>query len=79
MATSLTTSRSPARLELAVARAAPPQVLGSGDIEPDQIAGVIGDAHLVGLGVIDPNQDLGDGRVRHAGLSGLVTLGGSAE
>ena len=64
-------------LELAIARPALPQVLGAGDVEPDQIPGVVDDAHLVGLGVVHPDQGLGDGRSRHAGLSGLVTLGGA--
>jgi hypothetical protein len=36
---------------------------------------VIGDAHLVRLGIVDPDQGLGDRWARHPGLSGLVTLG----
>jgi hypothetical protein len=40
---------------------------------------VVGHAHLVGLGVVDPYEGLGDARDRHDGLTGLVTLGRAAE
>ncbi len=35
-------------------------MLGPGDVEPDEIAGVVDDAHLVDLGVVDPVADLRD-------------------
>jgi hypothetical protein len=54
-------------------------MLRAGNVQPDEIAPVIGDAHLVGLGVVDPDEGLGDARDRHDGLSGLVTFGKATE
>lgn len=47
-------------LELSVAQPRVAKVFGAGDVQPDEIARVIHDAHLVGLGIIDPNPNLGD-------------------
>ena len=46
----------PRGLELAVAGPAAPEVLGARDVEPDQVARMIGDAHLVGLGIVHPDR-----------------------
>jgi hypothetical protein len=45
-------------LQLAVAHAGEAEVLGAGDVEPDQVAGVVDDSHLVGLGIVHPHQRL---------------------
>jgi hypothetical protein len=43
-------------LELPIAHAVQAQVFRSRDVQPDQVAGMVHDAHLVGLGVIDADQ-----------------------
>jgi hypothetical protein len=63
----------PGCFELAIAHAALAQVLGSGHVQPHQIAGVVDDPHLIGLRVVDPNQSLRHmpGLGGHACLTGL--------
>ncbi len=52
------------QLEIPITHAAPAKMLGSGDVEPDQIAGMVDHAHLVGLGIVDPNLRFRDCRYR---------------
>ncbi len=50
----------PPRLEVTIAQASLAQILGSSDIEPDKIARVIDDTHLIGLGVVHPDLHVHD-------------------
>src|SRR6185312_11932633 len=60
------------RLQFTVTHSGPAEVLSTRDVEPDQIAGMIDDAHLIGLGVVDPDPDLRDGGKRHGTASSVV-------
>lgn len=50
----------PRLLQLTVGDAGTPQQLAARDVEPDQVPRVIDQAHLIGLGIVHPNQTLGD-------------------
>ena len=64
----------PFRFEIAVADPIQPQMLGPRDVEPDEIAGVVDDPHLIGLGIVDPDVGLRDSGDRHRGPLGIVDV-----
>ena len=45
-------------LQVAVTHPGQANVLGAGDVEPDQVAGVVHHTHLIGLGVVHPHERL---------------------
>jgi UDP-2,3-diacylglucosamine hydrolase len=51
-------------LEFAVARPGGPEIFGPRHVEPDEIAGVVDDAHLISLGIVDADLNLRNPRCR---------------